>query len=187
MKQLSLLTLLITHLVFNSFSQTFITYNFNKTGVIKIPSNFKNAESSPGGDKTVVVKANGNIDGHNFYVKFSYEQLDRKYSQNELRNSKDMFFSVLTEDFNKTKRSMPSIGSVLVNSFPNEFIEIDNAIGGKYSYNYKVPRLGNEIRTTTIYQLYYQDKKYYLTFGWSSEVNEKSIELAKKIINNIRF
>jgi len=187
MRQISLIALLITHFVFNGFSQNFIPYNFDQNGVIKIPSNFKNAELTPNNNKIVVLKANGNIDGHNFYVKFSYEQLERNYSQNELRNSKERIFAVLTEDFNKTKRSLPSIGSVLLNSFPNEFIEIDKAIGGKYSYNYKVPKVSNEIRTTTIYQLYYQDKKYYLTFGWSNEVNDKSIELSKKIINSIRL
>lgn len=98
-----------------------------------------------------------------------------------------MIFSFLTEDYNKTKRSLPSIGSVLLDFSSNEFIEIDIAIGGKYSYNYKVPKVSNEIRTTTIYQLYYKDKKYYLTFGWNTEENEKSIELSNLIIASIRF
>lgn len=70
-----------------SYSQTFTTYNFGQNGVIKIPSSFKNAELVPGSNKIAVLKANDNIDGHNFYVKFSYEQLENNYSQTELQNS----------------------------------------------------------------------------------------------------
>lgn len=185
MKKIFLFLVIVFSNVAITISQTFSTYKFDQNGKIEIPSDFKNADLAANSSKIVVIKANGNIDGYNFYIKFSYMTMDKSYTQTELRNNKEMIFENLTQEFNKTKNDLPKIGATLLKSFPNETIEIDKAIGGKFSYDYTNPKTGE--RTTVIYQLYYQNKMYFLTMAWSKEINDKSILLSKKIISSIKF
>ena len=186
MKKLLLLNLFMFLQYYPIYCQTTKTITFGTNGRIEIPSDFKNADLISNSSKIVVVKANLNIEGYNFYIKFSYSQLEKSYTIQELKNSKGMIFDKLTQDLENTRIGVSKLGTTILETSPNQIVSIDKAYGGLYSYTYKNQRIPEE-RKTIIYQIYYLDKLYFLTFGWSKEIEVKSQVLLQNIVSSIVF